>query len=224
VYRYSKIKAVRKVEDGTELLIKVPDDIESYVLEKRIRDAELRLDDGRTISNEQRKKVYAIIRDIAEYQGEPPELTKELFKYNYCFETGEEYFSLSDCNMTIAREFITFLIDFVLEHNIPMTGLGVDRAEDIGKYLYSCLRFRRCAITGRSGADIHHVEGSRVGMGTNRKKTSHSKRKLIALSREWHNRVHQEGEEEIFEKFKIYGIVLDDDTLREIGLKPDDIS
>ena len=50
---------------------------DTYLVEKRqITEAEVRLDDGRTISADQRKKIYATLRDISDYTGDPPEVTK----------------------------------------------------------------------------------------------------------------------------------------------------
>ncbi len=61
-------------------------------------------------------------------------------------------------------------------------------------------------------------------MGRNRKKINHRGLELMALSREWHNRVHQKGEKDIFEKYRIYGITIDDETLDELGLTYEDIT
>lgn len=61
-------------------------------------------------------------------------------------------------------------------------------------------------------------------MGGNRKRVDHSTRELIPLSREWHTRVHAEGEKEIFEKFGIYGIKVDRYTLKKLGLNAEVIS
>lgn len=61
-------------------------------------------------------------------------------------------------------------------------------------------------------------------MGRNRKKIDHSKLEIIALSREWHTKVHQEGEEKIFKTYKIYGITVDHEVLKELGLTVDDLS
>ena len=61
-------------------------------------------------------------------------------------------------------------------------------------------------------------------MGRNRHKISHSGLELIALNRYWHTRVHNEGEADIFERFKIYGITVDDLTLKLLGLNTDEIS
>ena len=184
--------------------------------------AELRLNDSRIIRVDQRKKIYATIRDISEWTGDYPEYLKELMKINYCIESGEEYFSLSSCSVTTAREFITFILDFALKNGVPLQDLAINRTDDIDKYIYMCLKYRKCAITGSSNADIHHV--TRVGMGRNRNKVNHAKLKLIPLSREWHNRIHAEGEEEIFKKFNIYGIKADKELLDRLNLRYEDIS
>lgn len=220
---FSKIKAVKEADEGTYLVIHIPGEYIKTKVMKYSKDAEIRLNDNRTITPEQRKKIYATIKDISLCTGDEPEYLKEFLKFDYCGESGEEYFSLSNCSIDTAKNFITHIIDFVLRENIPLTDLAVNRTEDIDRYLYSCIKYRRCAITGRPGADIHHCEGSRVGMGRNRKKVSHRGLDLIALSREWHNKVHQEGEEEIFKLYKVYGITLDDATLRELKLSKVDV-
>lgn len=227
---FSKITGIRETDQGTDLIIRIPGEKVGRKISKyRIKgkdgiDAELRINDGRTITVDQRKKIYATIRDISYFVGDDPEFLKEYLKYDYCAATGEEPFSLSNCSISTAREFINHIIDFILKWDIPLTELGLNRTDDIDKYLFMCIKYRKCCITGRPGADIHHVEGSRVGMGRNRRKISHRGLELMALSREWHNRVHKEGEKEIFEKYKIYGIVVDDETLKDLGLTLDDIS
>ena len=58
----------------------------------------------------ERKKAYATIRDIADYTGYPPEVCKELMKTEHIIRTGDEEFSLSNCSMDTAREFISTLM------------------------------------------------------------------------------------------------------------------
>ena len=68
-----EIKGIRQSEDGTEMLILAPEkNLFDTILDKRIKVAEMRLDDGRTISVMQRKKAYATIRDMAEWTVYPP--------------------------------------------------------------------------------------------------------------------------------------------------------
>ena len=222
---YSKIKGVKETEEGTDLIIHIPGErLKNKILKYKTNTADIRIVDDRTISSDQRKKIYATIKDISLYTGDDPEYLKEFLKFDYCGESGENYFSFSNCSIDIAREFIEHLIDFVLKHNIPLSDLALNRTDSIDKYLYGCIKYRRCAITGRPGADIHHCEGSKVGMGGNRRKVSNRGRKLIALSREWHNKVEAHGDQEIFKKYKIYGIILDDVALRELGLSEKDIT
>ena len=76
----------------------------------------MRYDDGRHISAEQRKKIYATIADIASYTGNAPEMEKALQKFFYIERYGAEYFSLSNCSVSEAREFINYLIDFCFEN------------------------------------------------------------------------------------------------------------
>lgn len=224
MYYLSKIKGVKKFNEGVDMVIHIPDDIYERVVDKQITDVEIRLDDGRHISNEQRGKIFATLKDIALYTGDVPEYLRSILTYNYCTEAGLPIFSLSDCSIDVARGFINYLIEFVLFHNIPLSDIAINRTDDIDKYLYSCLKHRRCAITGLAGADIHHVTGSRVGMGHDRLKVDHSNLEIIALNREWHNKVHNEGETDVFEAYKIYGIKGDNILLDKLGLNYDDIS
>lgn len=224
---FGKITEIKKFNNKVGIGVILEEDI-LLKLEKLkkagVINAEVSIDDGRKITVEQRKKAYATMGDISNYLGYPPEELKELMKYKYCADTGEEYFSFSNCSITKAREFIDYLIKFVIEWEIPLSDLAINRTEDIDEYLYYCLKYRRCAITGQANADIHHCIGSVVGMGANRNKIDNRGRKLIALSREWHNKVHQEGEEKIFNLYKIYGIEIDIKTLKELGLNVNEIN
>ena len=57
----------RKRGRSAELVLSVQDRrVMEAVRKKDIRRAELRLDDGRSITIEQRKKIYATVRDIAD--------------------------------------------------------------------------------------------------------------------------------------------------------------
>ncbi|HYF75472.1 MAG TPA: putative HNHc nuclease, partial [Candidatus Nitrosocosmicus sp.] len=160
------------------------------------------IDDSRRISAIQRKKIYATVRDIADYIGDIPELVKEFLKYEFCIEQSIEHFSLSDCSITVAREFISFILDFVIKHGIPLSELGIDRTDDIDKYLYSCLKFRRCCICGKDG-EIHHEDT--IGMGNDRTDYDDSLHKKISLCRVHHTEAHTIGVSEFRKKYKVYG-------------------
>lgn len=193
--------------DGSNLTIAAPF-CDEYLLRKQgINDVEVRLLDGRTRSTEQVRKVYALLRDISQYTGYAPEEVKELLKYNFMIDHDAEYFSMHDVDMTTAREFITYLIDFCLEWDVPCQDRLLNLAEDISRYLYMCLAHRKCAICGAK-ADVHHVDA--VGMGRDRDDIIHIGMRAIALCREHHIEIETIGNHAFFEKYHVYGIELDE--------------
>lgn len=203
-----KINQYRERKDGTDLIVSVPDlKLGDMFQRKKIRNAEIRFDDGRHISAEQRKKAYATIRDISDWTGYLPEEMKEILKYQHMMRTGDAYFSLSNCSMDTAREFINTILEFALENGIPLSDNAIERTDDIGRYLYYCLLHKKCAICGKDG-EIHHEDA--IGMGNDRTKVDDSSYKKICLCREHHTLAHSLGVIRFREMYKVYGIVVKD--------------
>lgn len=203
-----KIKQYREQKDGTDLVVSVPDlKLGDMFQRKKIRNAEIRFDDGRHISAEQRKKAYATIRDISDWTGYLPEEMKEILKYQHMMRTGDAYFSLSNCSMDTAREFINTILEFALENGIPLSDNAIERTDDIGRYLYYCMLHKKCAICGKDG-EIHHEDA--IGMGNDRTKVDDSSYKKICLCREHHTLAHSLGVIRFREMYKVYGIVVKD--------------
>lgn len=203
-----KINQYRERKDGTDLVVSVPDlKLGDMLQRKRICNAEIRFDDGRHISAEQRKKAYATIRDISDWTGYLPEEMKEILKYQHMMRTGDAYFSLSNCSMDTAREFINTILEFALENGIPISDNAIERTDDIGRYLYYCLLHKKCAICGKDG-EIHHEDA--IGMGNDRTKVDDSSYKKICLCREHHTLAHSLGVIRFREMYKVYGIVVKD--------------
>ena len=201
---HAKLKAYKVTQDGTELKIFVPNrNLQNEIIDGRVRTCEIRLEDNRKISYEQRKKAYACIADISKYTGYQPEQAKELMKYLYIIRTGGEYFSLSNCSMETAKEFINVLLDYIIENGIQMDESGVERSEDIDHYLWKCLRERKCCVCGRK-AEIHHSKA--IGRGFNRKHFDDSNLMKMALCRNHHTESHTIGQKEFMKKYKVYGI------------------
>lgn len=206
MYAEAILDKYKESEKGTELLITIPGKkIGEILTEKRIKNAEMRFDDGRHISSEQRKKAYATIRDIADHTGYLPEEQKEWLKYQYMIKTGNNYISLSDCSMDEAREFINVILEYALENGVPLSEEAINRADDIGKYLYFCIKHRKCAVCGRNG-EIHHEDA--IGMGNDRRTMDDSNHKKICLCRNHHTIAHQQGIERFQNNYKVYGIVV----------------
>lgn len=197
------------------LLIKTDVDILPVLQLQQPKTAEIRIDDGRSISVHQRKKIFAIIRDIAVYSGDDPEYFRRFLTWEYCSQREIEPFSLSEVDMSTASGFIDFLIEFCFIHNIPTKESLLDHTDDIDQYLYLCLKHRKCAICNRP-ADVHHVD--RVGMGRDREQIVHKGLLAIALCREHHNQAHA-NQNALFRKYHIHGIHLDKNLCDILSLR-----
>ncbi len=80
--------------DGETLTIQA-EYYDSILLEDRnVTEVEIRLKDGREISREQQKKVYALLRDIGDYTGYVGEDIKDIMKYDFIAKTGCDEFSI----------------------------------------------------------------------------------------------------------------------------------
>lgn len=194
--------------DGENLTIVAPFH-DGCLLERRnITGCEIRLDDGRRISADQRKKIYATLRDMSLWSGHTPDELKEIMKYDFIAKTGCGYFSLSDIDMTTANGFLNHLIEFCLEWDIPCGDNLIDRSPDIARYIYYCLIHKKCCISGKK-AELHHVDA--VGSGRNRKDVIHLGMRVLPLSREYHTEAHTMGRDTFCAKYHVFGIKLDND-------------
>lgn len=202
--------------DGEYMTVVVPYCDDKKLIKQEITECEIILTDGRSISAGQRRKAYATINDIASYSGDVPEAVKEHLKWLFCMENGIEGFSLADCDMSVAREFISYVLEFAILWGVPLTESALLRTDDIGRYLYFCLEHRKCAICGKK-ADLHHV--NHVGMGRDRTQIIHIGMEAEALCREHHEECHSIGQQSFNEKYHIYGIQLDEWLCKQLGLK-----
>ena len=202
--------------DGAVVTITAPFADTEQMIRKGIRTAQVKLDDGRTISSDQRRKIYATFNDIAEYTGHVSDEVKEYMKYDFIAKTGCEEFSLSDVDMTTAKQFLEHLIEFCIYWGIPTKDSLVDRAPDLAKYIYYCTINKRCCISGKK-AELHHVDA--VGMGRSRKEIIHTGMEVIPLSTSLHQEIHKIGKISFFEKYHVFGVVADEEVCRIYKLK-----
>ena len=189
------------------ITIQVCADAQGWVLDHNAREVEVRIDDGRSITNDQRRKIYATMRDIADWMGDMPDFVKAFFKFTFCGDKEHEDFSLSDVDRETASEFLTYLIDFCIQNGVPCSDPLWDRCEDIERYMYACVMTRTCCITGKKNAQIHHVD--RIGIGGNRATMCQVGMRVVPLSADIHTMLHYSGgEQEFYEKHHIVPIAL----------------
>ena len=66
--------------------------------------------------------------------------------------------------------------------------------------------------------DVHHLNGSTVGMGNDRSKVSHVGRMVVCLCREEHGEIHTIGEKAFFDKHHIVPIKLTEESVKLLNL------
>ena len=181
-------------------------------MKREYRDVVIGLEDGRRIRPDQRRKAYALMGEISEWAGVELEDAKLVAKHRFVADHLEgltkEIFSLSDCDVTTAKEFITYLIDFIIQFEIPTKIPLVEYCDDLPRYMRACLEHKQCAVCGKR-ADLHHCEGDKIGMGNDRNKVNHIGRKCLPLCREHHNEAHQHGDEPLMTKYHLEPVVID---------------
>lgn len=214
------------LKDGTAVIkAKIPN-IEQ-ALRRGFLKVEIILWDGRRISPEQRRKCYALLGEIAEYTdgirtAETVDEQKRLLKMEFMLRrmeaTERRMFSLADCDMSTAREFITYLIDFIIANDIPTRVPLIDNCDDIAAYMYACAMHRKCAVCGKA-ADIHHCEGSRIGAGVDRTKVHQLGREVLPLCRVHHTELHAMPESEFIAKYHLEKVKLDEALCRRLKFR-----
>ncbi|MDF2800840.1 MAG: hypothetical protein K0S61_743 [Anaerocolumna sp.] len=163
------------------------DEILRYATDKGLK-GDLKFDDGRTITADQRKKIFAMVKDFSLYTGYEAEYARQLLTLSFCIDFDIEPFSLSNCSLEVAREFITWLIDFCIGQDIPLSQTALERTDDIGKYLYTTLKHNICCICGDKGI------------------TYSIKQEKICLCDKHHDVAKLKGLEEFERLFKVYPI------------------
>lgn len=220
--------------NGETLQITAPFTDVSLLERQGITECEIWLRDARQLSPEQRTKIFALIGDIAEWVSGfnknkivfnetltsmqlnylidiSPETIRRQLTHNYCRLSHIDLFSLAQrspdtVDMTTARDFIDWLVELCVENGIPCTDTLLNRCEDSGRYLYACVKNRRCAICGGK-ADIHEYD--RVGAGRNRSRIHHEGQRVQPLCRKHHAEVDVIGQKTFDQKYHITWIRLD---------------
>ena len=199
---------VEERDDGITVFVPFPHDKKKPEGYQSVVGVELV--DKRHISADQRKKAYVLISYIAAWWGYTPlEAMKEMLKLMFVgeAETLRRSFSLSDCDMTTARLFITYLIDFCILHGVDVGEPLYQLSEDIPRYVWACLMNKRCAVCGRK-AELHHVDA--VGMGRNRKEICHVGMRALPLCREHHTEIHRTGQKDFLKRYFLEPVRIDE--------------
>ncbi len=153
--------------------------------------ADVTVPDNKLLTNDQRKKIFALCRDIELYWGEPVEALRQRFQTELEIMNGYDRISLRDCTKRIASELIELIVAFMFHHQVSMRVETSELLQGEKAMLYWATVNRNCVICGSPGSDLAHYET--VGRGMNRKTMNHHGKHVLALCRKHHNQQHDIG-------------------------------
>jgi hypothetical protein len=183
------------------------------------KEAIILLKDSRTVTAEQRKKIYAMLNEIADYMGEFPDIVKKQFKWELRYKRYKgmlDDFSLSNCSIETASAYIDLLVETIIAWGIPLKQPLIELCEDIPRYVYTCLKYKKCAICGRS-AELHHVDV--VGIGRDRTEIAHEGMRALPLCRKHHGECHTMGSDAFAERYRLEPVRLDKELCKIYKVK-----
>ncbi|WP_145441191.1 putative HNHc nuclease [Staphylococcus saprophyticus] len=154
-------------------------------------ECDVAIHDPYKITGKQRRKIFAMVRDIYDYYGQPMDYLRYMFQKQLEFLNGYEPISLSNCKRRQASELIELILDFVFDNNIPMRIATSNLMTNDRYFLYKSTINRTCVICGAPNSDLAHYQA--VGRGRNRNKINHYGNKVLALCRKHHNQQHDMG-------------------------------
>lgn len=175
-----------------------------------------------SITDLQRKHYFALIGDYTEYTGTPEQAADSYFRYNFMLEQGlDEYPSLARNQMkrTVATELITWLIEFMIQNEIPFRKQQFYLTADTSRMLFALTMKRICFVCGEEHSHLHHYDA--VQRGRNRNKIDHTKHRFMMLCANHHQEAHNLGNKEFCSKYHLKPIKLDEKSLRELGIRGD---
>ncbi|MBQ1777035.1 MAG: hypothetical protein IIZ93_02635 [Acidaminococcaceae bacterium] len=176
--------------------------------------------DSRARTLEQIRKAWALMGEIAEYQGQgKDDVYREqstAFSLKHLEILQGELFHLSTATVSTARAFINLLIEIILEYGIPTKEPLYGLCDDIERYVYACLMNKKCAVCGKK-TELHHVQA--VGMGRNRHEIDHIGMLCLPLCREHHDEAHLIGNKAFEERYHLIPIQIDQKIAKKYNLK-----
>lgn len=178
-----------------------------------IQEVRLLWQDQEEITADQRKKIFAICGEIAQWSAHDPEYVRKNLTADFLRANIERLqmsaLSLAisgNCDKGTASLFITFLVEFCLENSVPTSRPLQEYADDLERYTYSALLHKRCLICGRK-ADLHHC--TQIGAGYNRNTKPQLGALVMPLCREHHSEWHTIGRTAFENKYHAVPVQMD---------------
>jgi hypothetical protein len=177
--------------------------------------------DNRSRTAEQNRKAWALMSEIAAFMGEEKDAVYKQLALDFTAKNLETLqgmlFHLSTASMSEASNFITMLVNLIIEYDIPTKQPLYTMCEDVEKYTYACLMNKKCCVCGKK-AELHHCDGSRIGMGYNRETKPQLGAMVMPLCRVHHTEYHTIGGTAFGEKYHVVSVPMDKRLAQKYGI------
>lgn len=178
-------------------------------------ECEVKVNDPYKITDKQRRKIFAMVRDIFNHYGQPIDYLRYMFQKQLEFLKAYDPISLSNCSRRQASELIELILDFIFTYNIPMNKATSDLLTNDKYFIYKSTINRVCVVCGATNSDLAHYQA--VGRGRNRNKINHYGNKVLTLCRKHHTEQHQIGIDTFNRKYHLIDSWVDvDDKLNSM--------
>jgi hypothetical protein len=112
--------------------------------------------DAPVITPKQRRMIWALITEIARWQGLDVQFTAGHRKLMFAIEElkgmAQGLFSLKDASKALAADYLRHLVRFAIDWSIPTKKPLIAYTEDVPDYLAHCSQRGVCAVCGRPAA------------------------------------------------------------------------
>lgn len=150
-----KLTLVIAEEDADKVMQHVSQFMKRPVTMEVLVDAERVMQDIDKITEDQRKKAYALMKDFANEYGDTPENVKQMFKVLYNETIGGEI-SLSDCTRQEANDFIELILGQARELGYSFGFTEQTEGDSISRAL---LAQKLCFVCQQPGDVYSHRDG-----------------------------------------------------------------
>lgn len=210
---------ITSFKDG-EITIKLKDlsEREMFLINQSLgSQSTLYFDDGRHITVDQRKKIFAMFNEIAEYLGYTAVNVEEMLKIRFIEEMETPvWFSFSECSIDIAKQFLEYEITFCIQNEIPFKTKLMDEIQQSYALRCQLVNHRICFVCGQMHADLDHVDT--IGSGRNRRNVNQVGYEAWTLCRKHHTERHKIGVETFAQKYQVKSIKLTEEMIEMLNL------
>ena len=209
----AKIKNYITQDDGTTTVVIEGVELgnkETLLLDNGLEvEVDVQVVDPFKITDKQRRKIFALVKDIEAHTAQPMDYMRHLFiEYVRTYYGYDKRISLSDCTRTQASQVIEVTLDWIFHNDIPLAFKTSDLLKSDKSFLYWSTVNRNCVICGKH-AELAHYHA--VGRGRNRRKINHIGNQVLALCPNHHREQHQIGMDSFNEKYKLHDSWVDVD-------------